>query len=144
MRILSTHHVALITNNFERLRAFYVETLELPVVGGFAGYNIIFLAAGSTAIELIEEEQPTYGAARTGWNHLALEVEDVDAAYAELAARGIPFTVLPEDFPSEAPQARIAFFRDPDGNLIELAQPLGARYPPLPGPAERDGDTLRR
>ena len=35
MRILGTHHVALTTTRFERLRAFYVESLGLPVVGGF-------------------------------------------------------------------------------------------------------------
>jgi len=129
MRILSTHHVALTTRDFERLRAFYAQTLGLPLVGAFAGYNIVFLAAGSTTIELIEEEGPADGADRAGWNHLALEVEDVDAAYAELAAHGVPFTVLPEDFPPEAPALRIAFFTDPDGNLVELVQPLGERYP---------------
>jgi len=132
MRILSTHHVALTTRDFARLRAFYAETLGLPVVGAFAGYNIVFLAAGSTTIELIEEEPPADGADgadRAGWNHLALEVEDVDAAYAELAARGVFFTVVPEDFPPEAPALRIAFLRDPDGNLVELVQPLGVRYP---------------
>ena len=139
MRILSTHHVALITRDFARLRSFYVETLGLAVVGAFAGYLIVFLAAGSTTIELIEEEWPgsvadgVDGADRAGWNHLALEVEDVDAAYAELAARGIPFTVAPEDFPPEAPALRIAFLRDPDGNLVELVQPLGRRYPPPTG-----------
>jgi lactoylglutathione lyase len=132
MRILSTHHVALTTRDFERLRAFYAQTLGLPVVGAFAGYNIVFLAAGSTTIELIEEEGPGAGALHGphgGWNHLALEVEDVDATYAELAARGVSFTVAPEDFPLEAPALRITFFSDPDGNLIELVQPLGDRYP---------------
>lgn len=137
MRILGAHHVALTTPHFERLRAFYVETLGLRVVGGFAGYHIIFLAAGATTIELIEERQAADqaagqsaaraedGSARGGWDHLALEVDDVDAAYAELAARGVPFTVAPEDFPPEAPALRIAFLCDPDGNLVELLQPLG-------------------
>ena len=50
---------------------------------------------------------------------------DVDEAYADLSARGVPFHVPPEDFPPEAPTMRIAFFRDPDGNVIELIQPLG-------------------
>jgi hypothetical protein len=27
------------------------------------------------------------------------------------------------------PVVRTAFFRDPDGNELELIQPLGARYP---------------
>ena len=33
---------------------------------------------------------------------------------------------------------RIAFFRDPDGNAIELIQPLGDRYP-----ASRDHECTR-
>jgi len=154
MRILRTHHVALSTSSFERLRTFYVETLGLPVVGGFAGHAIVFIQAGDTVIELIGEPPslapgampPASDAAsravgdevrgagsaasapdfdRRGWQHLAWEVADVDAAYAELSARGIPFRVPPEGFPEQAPTMRIAFFADPDGNLIELIQPLG-------------------
>jgi len=56
-------------------------------------------------------------------------VSDADAAYAELSARGVPFHVPPKDFPEEAPSVRIAFFKDPDGNELELVQPLDARYP---------------
>jgi catechol 2,3-dioxygenase-like lactoylglutathione lyase family enzyme len=135
MRILGTHHIALVTRHFERLRTFYAETLGLPVIGGFAGHGIVFLAAGSTAIELIEDEGHAGDAdkeAKTGgWDHLALEVADVDAAHTELASRGVPFAVPPEDFPPASPAMRIAFLRDPDGNLVELVQPLGERYPRL-------------
>jgi catechol 2,3-dioxygenase-like lactoylglutathione lyase family enzyme len=150
MRILGTHHVALTTTRFERLRDFYVETLGLPVVGGFPGQEILFIAAGTTAIELIGEtsddereraaddraDRPavenrgtSYRARRTGWHHLAWEVDDVDEAYVELLARGVTPHSPPEDFPDDAPTMRIAFLQDPDGNLIELVQPLGLRYP---------------
>ena len=136
MRILGAHHIGLSTDNFARLRAFYIDTLGLPVIGSFQGRQIVFIEAGGTVIELIGEApsaEPDVvspaGFARRGWQHLAWEVADVDAGYAELAARGIAFQVPPEDFPAEAPIMRIAFFADPDGNLIELIQPLGARYP---------------
>jgi glyoxylase I family protein len=138
MQILGTHHVGLSTANLARLRAFYVETLGLPIVGAFAGHDIVFVQAGSTVIELIGEADPpdavptqAAGFDRRGWQHLAWEVDDVDAAYAELSARGITFSLPPEDFPPEAPVLRIAFFADPDGNLIELVQPRGARYPAI-------------
>lgn len=61
--------------------------------------------------------------------NIALEVADIDAAYAALSARGVPFHISPEDFPPDAPAVRIAFCTDPDGNVIELLQPLGRRYP---------------
>jgi len=129
MRILGTHHVAISTRDLPRLRTFYTETMGLPVVGGFPGYEIVFIGAGDTAIELIEEDGPVGAADGSGWHHLAWEVENVDEAYVDLVARGVPFQTAPEDFPPTAPTTRIAFFCDPDGNLIELIQPLGERYP---------------
>jgi glyoxylase I family protein len=133
MRIVGAHHVAILTPNLARLRAFYTERLGLPVVGGFAGYGIIFIAAGNTTIELEEqglEEHRAVPGNGSGWHHLALEVDDVDAAYAELSGQGIPFDGPPQDFPPGAPSLRIAFFADPDGNTLELVQPLARRQWP--------------
>ena len=53
-----------------------------------------------------------------GFDHLALQVEDVDAAFAALRAAGVTVESEPRNFK----QLRIAFIRDPDGNLIELVQ----------------------
>jgi len=120
--------VAISTTQFERLRAFYVETLGLPMVGGIPEQEIVFLDAGGMILEIVGEQAPGQaspdGFERRGWQHLAWEVEDVDAAYADLVARGVTGHSAPEDFPPEAPRLRIAFLRDPDGNLLELVQPL--------------------
>ena len=129
MHIRSVHHLAIVTSQYERLREFYAETLGLPVVGGFPGHAIVFLDAGGVRIELIREEAPAEMppsalAVRRGWHHLAWEVDDVDAAHADLVARGVESSSSPEDFPSESPGLRIAFLRDPDGNLIEVVQPV--------------------
>lgn len=129
LQILATHHVALSTAHFAPLREFYTETLGLPLLGGFPNEHILFLDAGTTAIELTEATEEEAPAGAGGWAHLALEVADVDAAYAALSARGVPFPIPPEDFPPAAPAMRIAFCKDPDGNVIELLQPLGSRYP---------------
>ncbi len=128
MKIVGTHHVALVTPNFDRLREFYVKQLGLPTIGAFRGHRIMFIDTGSTTIELIEQNKATAGPAG-GWAHFAFEVNDVDATYNELRSQGIPFHVVPKDFPAEDPVVRIAFFKDPDGNEIELVQPLGSRYP---------------
>lgn len=122
------HHVALYTADFPRLYAFYTGVLGMAEVGRFPGHPIAFLAAGGTIIELAGDEAPA-GPRGQGWSHLALEVADLEAAVAALEARGVAFHVPPEPFPPEAPRARIAFFRDPDGNLLELYQPIGPRYP---------------
>jgi len=132
LRILGTHHVAISTPNFALLREFYTEVLSLPLVGGFVGHDILFIAAGGTTIELIGEDGREADPGGRGWHHLAWEVDAVDQTYAELSARGVPFHVPPEDFPPEAPSMRIAFFKDPDGNVLELVQPLRGRHPSLP------------
>lgn len=49
---------------------------------------------------------------------LALAVENVDAAYAELTAKGVTFVVPPTDRPEWG--LRTAHFRDPDGLLLEI------------------------
>lgn len=127
MDILGGHHIALYTANFDQMRAFYSQTLGLPEIGAFPGRNIVFFGLGSTAIELVEKEGQ--GPNAHGWQHLAFEVQDVDGACQHLRELGITFSVMPKDFPADAPQARIAFFADPDGNELELFQPLGQRYP---------------
>jgi glyoxylase I family protein len=156
LRILGAHHLAITTSRFELLRRFYVETLGLPVVGGFPEHDIVFVDAGNTRIELIGERPAsevgsvaaseaspgaelstgpdlTIRAERRGWHHLAFELADVDAAFAELVERGVAVHSSPELFPPEAPTMRIAFLRDPDGNLLELIQPL-QRHVQTPGP----------
>jgi glyoxylase I family protein len=123
MEIIGLHHVAVHTANFEQIRDFYVDVLGLPVVGGFPDRPIIFLGAGDTTIELIGGKSPTEPRGQ-GWSHVALRVPSTDAAAAELAGRGVSFHVAPKDFPPEAPTIRIAFFRDPDGNELELVEVL--------------------
>ena len=46
-------------------------------------------------------------------------VDDVDRAHRELSARGVKFTKGPED---TLWGSRIALFRDPDGNTLQLTQ----------------------
>ena len=56
----------------------------------------------------------------TGYNHIALTVEDLDAKLADLAKAGIepekpPYSLRPGG-------SRICFVRDPDGYRIELIE----------------------
>jgi glyoxylase I family protein len=128
MQIIGVHHVALYTARYALMRDFYVDVLGMVEIGGFRGHPITFLAGHGVVIELCGDERPVEPRGQ-GWSHLAFEVADLDAAYAELSGRGITFHVPPEPYPPEAATVRTAFFRDPDGNELELIQPLGARYP---------------
>jgi lactoylglutathione lyase len=53
---------------------------------------------------------------------LIFEVANVDATHKELSAKGVAFLGEPADQPAWG--IRVAFFRDPDGNLIEINQRL--------------------
>jgi len=129
MKMSHTHHMALFTANFDRMRDFYTTVLGFPIVGQIRGHNIVFVDCGSTAIELVEHAASAASSGVGGWTHLALQVDDIDTVYAELSTAGVAFHLTPTSFPEVDPVFRIAFFRDPDGNELELYQPFGSRYP---------------
>ena len=55
----------------------------------------------------------------TGFTHIALEIDDIEAVQQQLAARGITITET-----VELPDGTVFFFvRDPDGNVIEFHKP---------------------
>lgn len=119
MKLLATHHIAVLTTRFEEMERFYTETLGLPVTLRWDDVGILFIDVGSTTIELIRKDADERDRnVRAGFDHLALKVESVDEAYASLSALGVAFTGPPRDFK----HVRIVFFTDPDGNILELVE----------------------
>ena len=57
-----------------------------------------------------------------GYQHFCLHVDNVDAVRAELIRRGVD--VVGEPFEIEDISRRLALFRDPWGNMIELSETL--------------------
>lgn len=128
MQLLATHHVAVITRNMQQMERFYTDTLGFPVTKRWDDAGIIFIDIGSTQIELIGrdsvegETQPHSIGQGVGINHIALQVMDTDEAFQELEQKGVPVLREPTDFQT----VRIAFFSDPDGNVLELVQDMEA------------------
>ena len=96
---------------------FYVDVLGLTPRQdrpdfGFGG---AWLDAGPQQLHLIVGDVP----AGLG-QHLALQVDDLDVAVAELRAGAIDVSD-----PSPVGTGRQAFLTDPSGNLVELHQPAG-------------------
>jgi glyoxylase I family protein len=54
-----------------------------------------------------------------GFRHIALRVESIEAAKAELEKRGAKFH---EEIRPAAGGGRVLFFADPDGNLLHLVE----------------------
>jgi lactoylglutathione lyase len=108
--------------SLERSMAFYRDVFGLEVAErlAFGGEQIAFLRVGSARLELIEG---TAGATRpTGVvDHVALEVQGLDALHDQLRARGV---TLLDAAPIEVPalRARILFCQGPDDERIELLE----------------------
>ena len=89
--------------------------------------RIAFLPAGETDIELVEPTSETSGVARflenrgEGIHHLCLEVDDIAAALAQLAAQGM---ALIDKKPRQGAEGLIAFVHPKalHGVLVELVQ----------------------
>jgi glyoxylase I family protein len=54
-----------------------------------------------------------------GWRHLALRVDAVASAKAELAVKGVSFT---EEMKPAGGGGSVLFFQDPEGNLLHLVE----------------------
>ena len=96
----------------DRSRAFYVETLGLRP-DDRARFEVWI---GETCCGIWEPEKLGMQFAPQKNGHLALHVDDVAAARAELEAKGVEF----EGDTIETGVCRMAFFKDPDGNSLML------------------------
>ena len=104
--------VAIPSRDAERSRAFYVETLGLR-----PDDRARFEAwAGETCLGIWEPERLGVEFAPQKNAHLALHVDDVAAARAELEAKGVAFAGETLD----TGVCHMAFFADPDGNDLML------------------------
>jgi catechol 2,3-dioxygenase-like lactoylglutathione lyase family enzyme len=123
-------HIELLTAAPERTLAFYTgllgfrerERARIPETP-LGPLDLVYLELGGTTIEVMcyPEAAPIAaraGEQRLGWQCLALEVDDIDAALDMLGRRGVA--------PAWGPVKRAAYaraeIRDPDGNPIELRQ----------------------
>jgi glyoxylase I family protein len=122
------HHVHLICKDLQGMINFFVEDLEATLIGlkkfGTADGASLDLQGTTVNLRVAREDEVMVGDAsqdRFGYDHLGLQVEDVDAAYQSLTKRGFSFFIEPKDIPN----LRIAFFRGPEDITIELIQELG-------------------
>ena len=108
--------VSLPTQDLERASSFYAGTLGLersvyrPEIG-FAEFE-----TGTVTLSVVNPEKMGIGDFAPNPNHLALQVEDVEAARATLEQRGVTF--MSDIFDTGV--CHMSFFADPDGNMLML------------------------
>jgi catechol 2,3-dioxygenase-like lactoylglutathione lyase family enzyme len=116
---LSLAHAVLLCRDLDGTVAFYRDTLGLPLAHELPGW--LELDAGATRLSLRRRDRPYDGGAPAGAGvQLAFRVaagHDVDAWYARLlgAAADVVEAPTTTDYGH-----RTVFFRDPEGNVVEI------------------------
>ncbi|MEO1641557.1 MAG: VOC family protein [Pseudomonadota bacterium] len=103
----------------KKLAAWYEEVFGIPQVADDYETPAWQQQAGTTVFAPFAKNTDYFPKSQT-WM-LNLRIADMDAALAELGARGIAITYGPETFPN----GRFAHIADPEGNPIELWEPGG-------------------
>lgn len=123
---LRIDHVTILVEDLERSVKFYTEKLGFEIRGETPperGMKTVFLKSGEACIDLygMVEGKPFRRERHeheVGFVHLALKVENFDETYKELLKRGVDFHIGPFYQPRSG--RRIAFFKDPDGNILHI------------------------
>lgn len=107
----------------ERAKSFYRDVLGLHLAAEELPFALVFDANGTMLRIAIHPEHVPAGGTVLGW-----QVEDMEATVKDLGARGVLFARwddLPQDelgIWNSPGGARVAWFKDPDGNVLSLTQ----------------------
>jgi catechol 2,3-dioxygenase-like lactoylglutathione lyase family enzyme len=132
--MLKDCHVAtrLPARNLERARAFYAEKLGLEAIEERPGGLLYQCGRGRFGLFLSD------GAASGDHTQMAWEVDDIEAVVEQLRGRGVVFeevdlpglrtvngiAYVEGNYPSAGVGERAAWFRDSEGNLLGIGQPV--------------------
>jgi len=113
MQVERVDFVSVLTQDLQRAKQFYVELLGLEVET--EGDSDMELRCGQVTLDVFDPSSigQSFAPSPAG---LALRVEDVDVARAELEAKGVAF----DGETIETDVCKQAWFKDPDGNALML------------------------
>lgn len=134
------HHTAIRYPDFDAARAFWVDTMDWRVLQTWPYGDLVLayvlppnqddfhleILAGPGALAQTVYGDVDASLAVNGFNHVCLSVDSVDDTLAELRRRGVDIVNPP--FEIDDISARLAFFRDPWGNMFELSQRINGGH----------------
>lgn len=121
-------NIRLLVNDFDKCFIFYNDILGLACSWGKLGDNFASFDIGIPSglaifkAELMSQAIDNSGAIKNeilqDKSAIIIEVENINEAYENLKDKGVVFLTEPKDM--SAWGIRVAHFRDPENNLIEL------------------------
>jgi predicted enzyme related to lactoylglutathione lyase len=128
---MKLNNIRLLVKDFDSCFSFYAEKVGLAVSWGKPGGDYASFDIGIDSNKLGLSIFKTDLMAQALGNSdrplpencrekavIVIQVDDVDTIFKELTARGIDFINAPRDIPGWG--GRVAHFRDPEDNLIEI------------------------
>lgn len=114
IQVEAYHHVTIFVRDLERTREFYRTVLgfreiDRPPIRSEG----CWFAVGDLQLHIVVDDQRTDDPLSSDDRHFALTVSEFDQVPEKLERLGVRFR-------SSSRPVRQIFFRDPDGNLIEL------------------------
>jgi predicted enzyme related to lactoylglutathione lyase len=123
MNITGVDFITVPTRDFEQANDFYGTVLGLPCSTRWGDKPAAEFETGTLTIAVMQSD--AFGIEFQRHSHpIALHVEDVEAARAELEGKGVTFAADTMD----SGVCHMAHFADPDGNALMLHH----RYAPRP------------
>lgn len=133
-------HYGIVVSDMDRALEFYQDTLDMDVIQEIVQQSdqfsraiglentdveLVFLDADGFTIELVQYNHPANGSApensspnSVGRAHFCIGVDDIESVYEELQS-DTEFISSPQELENGV---KLAFMKDPDGNLVELLQ----------------------
>ena len=121
---ISLEHIAIPATDVVALKNWYVRMLGARVVydNGQSPPTFLLALPGGGGFEIYAAEKPLPERGNNklaGFRHVALRVDSMDAARAELEKRGVKFA---GDIRPAAGGGKTLFFADGEGNLLHLVE----------------------
>lgn len=110
--------VRIFVDDFQAARAFYAESLGLPIAWEMAEHGVMAVEVGGPQL-IVESEDPDgeRGELVGRFVGVSLQVEDIQATHAALSDKGVAFDGPPE---KQFWGGWLAHFKDPAGNTLTL------------------------
>jgi len=132
MKLGQLSEAALYASDLEAARHFYAGVLGLDIVSEMEGRGIVF-RCGATVLIVFDPEKtripdagvPTHGAVGPGHAAFVIAESEVELWRQHLLAHGVEIETEVEWSRGD----RSLYFRDPAGNVLELAPPAMWRAP---------------